>query len=230
MVLIAALATLFHRYSGATDIVIGTPVANRSRPEIEPLIGLFMNIVPFRFDLAGDPTFREFLARVRADAIEVFNNQDVAFETVLSELGVRRQSQNSPLFQSMFVMQPPRAASLFAEFGVDAAELGPRGSKFDFTLALWEREDGDISGLIEYDTDLFEQSTIERVFRHYTALLNAIAAGQTARISSLRMLDDDERRQAVVGWNDTASPYPEACLHDFLPTRPGARQTPWLCV
>jgi len=224
MVLIAALATLFHRYSGATDIVIGTPVANRNRPEIEPLIGLFMNIVPFRFDLSGDPTFREFLARVRADAIEVFNNQDVAFEMVLSELGVRRQSHNSPLFQSMFVMQTPRAASLFAELGVDAAELGPRGSKFDFTLALWEHEDGDIGGLIEYDTDLFEQSTIERIFRHYTALLNAIATDQTARISAFRMLDDDERRQAVVGWNDTASPYPEACLHDLIAEQ--ARRTP----
>jgi amino acid adenylation domain-containing protein len=224
MVLMAALATLFHRYSGATDIVIGTPVANRSRPEVEPLIGLFMNIVPFRFDLTGDPTFREFLTRVRADAIEVFNNQDVAFETVLSELGVRRQSQNSPLFQSMFVMQPPRAVSLFAEFGVDAAELGARGSKFDFTLALWEHEDGDISGLIEYDTDIFRQSTIDRVFRHYTTLLNAITGGQTVRISSLRMLDDEEHRQAVVGWNDTASPYPEACLHDLFADQ--ARRTP----
>jgi amino acid adenylation domain-containing protein len=224
MVLISALATLFHRYSDATDIVIGTPVANRNRPEFEPLIGLFMNTVPFRFDLSGNPTFQEFLGRVRADAMEVFNNQDVAFEMVLNELGVRRQSQNSPLFQSMFVMQPPRATSLFAELGVDAAELGPGGTNFDFTLILCEREDGDISGLIEYDTDLFQQSTIDRVFRHYTALLNAITTGETTRISSLRMLDDEERRRAVNGWNDTASPYPDACLHDLFADQ--ARRTP----
>ncbi len=183
MVLIAALAALFYRYSGVlTDIVIGTPVANRNRPgRLSLLIGLFMNIVPFRFDLSGDPTFRECLARVRADAIEVFDNQDVAFETVLSELGVRRQSHNSPLFQSMFVMQPPRAASLFAELGVDAAELGPRGSNFDFTLALRNTETGISAVSLNTTRISSRQSTIKRIFRHYTALLNAIATDRNVR-------------------------------------------------
>jgi amino acid adenylation domain-containing protein len=216
MVLIAALATLFHRYSGATDIVIGSPVANRGLAEIEPLIGLFMNTVAFRFDLSGDPPFIEFLEHVRAEAMEVFNNQDVAFENVVTELGVRREKNRSPVFQVMFVMQPPRAASVFAELGVDAAELTSRGAKFDFTLSLWEGEDGDVGGVIEYATDLFEQSTIDRMFGHFVVLLEGIAADPQRRISTLPMLGEEERRQALVGWNATAAIYPEICLHDLF--------------
>jgi amino acid adenylation domain-containing protein len=224
MVLIATLAALFQRYSGATDIVIGTPVANRSRPEFEPLIGLFMNVVACRFDLAGDPAFREFLANARAVVIDAFNNQDVAFETVVSELGARRQGQQLPLFQPMFVMQPPRAASVFTELGADAAELAPRGSKFDFTLYLSENEFGEVSGFIEYDTNVFEQSAIDNVFHHYTALLKAVAADPSGRISMLRMLDDAERRQELFGWNDTTTPCPEGCVHDLFADQ--ARRTP----
>ena len=113
-------------------------------------------------------------------------------------------------------MQPPRAASVFAELGVDAAELTSRGSKFDFTLSLWEAEDGDVGGVIEYATDLFEQSTIDRMFGHFVALLEGIAADPQRRISALPMLGEDERRQALVGWNATAAPYPEICLHDLF--------------
>ncbi len=224
MVLIATLAALFQRYSGATDVIIGTPVANRSRAVFEPLIGPFMNVVACRFDLAGDPAFREFLANVRAVATDAFKNQDVAFETVVSELGARRQGQQSPLFQSMFVMQPPRAASVFAELGVNSAELAPPGSKFDFTLCLSENEFGEVSGFIDYDANLFEQSTIDNVFRHYAALLKAVAADPSVRISRLRMLDDEERRQALFGWNDATSPRPELCLHDLVSDQ--AQRTP----
>ena len=216
MVMIAALATLFHRYSGATDIVIGSPVANRGLAEIEPLIGLFINTVAFRFDLAGDPTFIEFLGRVRAEAMEVFNNQDVAFERVVAELGVRHEKNRSPLFQVMFVMQPPRAAAVFAELGVDAAELTPRGSKFDFTLSLWEGEDGDVGGVVEYATDLFDQSTIDRMFGHFVALLEGVASDPRRRISALPMLGEEERQQALIGWSVPPAPYPEACLHDLF--------------
>ena len=167
IVIMSTLATLIHRYSGATDIVIGTPVANRGFREIEPLVGLFINTVAFRFDLSGDPTFKDLLGRVRSDAIEVFSNQDVPFESVLNELGIRREKDRSPLFQVMVAMQPPRAASVSSEIGIDPAVLTPRGSKFDMTLVLWESEDGDVGGIIEYATDLFEPETIERLFKHF---------------------------------------------------------------
>jgi amino acid adenylation domain-containing protein len=216
MAMIGALATLFHRYSGATDIVIGSPVANRSLAEVEPLIGLFMNTVAFRFDLSGDPPFKEFLGRVRAEAMEVFNNQDLAFESVVTDLGVRREKNRSPVFQTMLVMQPPRTGSAFAELGVDAAELAPRGSKFDFTLTLSEGEGGDVGGVIEYDTDLFEQATIDRLSGHFVALLEGIAADPRRRLSALPMLGRDERRQAIGGWSATAAPYPQACLHELF--------------
>src|SRR5450830_881773 len=172
----STLATLIHRYSGATDIVIGTPVANRSFREIEPLIGLFINTVAFRFDLSGDPAFKDFLARVRSDAMEVFNNQDVPFESVLNDLLIRREKDRSPLFQVMVAMQPPRAASMSSEIGVDPAVLTPRGSKFDMTLVLWESEDGDVGGIIEYATDLFEPDTIEQLFKHFVTLLEGITS------------------------------------------------------
>ena len=216
MVMIAALATLFHRYSGETDIVIGTPVANRGLREIEPLIGLFMNAVAFRFDLSGEPRFNDFLARVRADAIEVFNNQDVPFEKVLAALGIGREKNQSPLFQVMFVMQPPRAASVFAELGIDGAMLTPRGSKFDVTLALWEAEDGEVSGTLEYATDLFEPATIDRLFGHFVALLEAVAADPRQPIAALPMLGEAERHQAIAGWNGTDAGYPERAVHELV--------------
>ena len=216
MVMIAALATLFHRCSGATDIVIGSPMANRGLQEIEPLIGLFMNTVAFRFDLSGDPPFRDFLDRVHGEAMEVFNNQDVPFESVVTELGIRRETNHSPLFQVMFVMQPPRAASVFSELGVDSAALTPRGSKFDFTLALCEGEDGDVSGHIEYATDLFEQSTIDRLFGHFVTLLEGLVADPRQRISALPVLSEAEHRQAVSGWNATTAPYPDARVHELF--------------
>ena len=223
-VIMSTLATLMHRYSGATDIVIGTPVANRGFREIEPLIGLFINTVAFRFDLSGDPTFTDFLARVRSDAVEVFSNQDVPFESVLNELGVRREKDRSPLFQVMVAMQPPQAASLSSEIRVDPAVLTPRGSKFDLTLVLWEGEDGDVGGIIEYATDLFESDTIERLFRHFVALLDSVAANPLQRISDLPMLSEEESRQAIIGWNATAACYPELCLHELFAEQ--AQRTP----
>ena len=223
-VVMATLATLIHRYSGATDIVIGTPVANRGFREIEPLVGLFINTVAFRFDLSGDPTFKDFLARVRSEAIEVFNNQDVPFESVLNELGVRREKDRSPLFQVMVAMQPPRAASVSSEIGVDPAVLTPRGSKFDLTLVLWESEDGDVGGIIEYATDLFEPDTIERLFQHFVTLLEGITSDPLQRISDLPMLSEDERRHSVTGWNSTSAPYPQRCLHELFAEQ--AQRTP----
>ena len=224
IVMMSALATLIHRYSGATDIVIGTPVANRGFREIEPLVGLFINTVAFRFDLSGDPTFKDLLGRVRSDAIEVFSNQDVPFESVLNELAIRREKDRSPLFQVMVAMQPPRAASLSSEIGMDPAVLTPRGSKFDMTLVLWEGEDGDVGGIIEYATDLFEPETIERLFKHFVTLLEGITADPQQRVSSLPMLSGEELQQAISGWNATEADYPQRCLHELFAEQ--ARRTP----
>ena len=215
-VVMATLATLMHRYSGATDIIIGTPVANRAFREVEPLVGLFINTVAMRFDLSGDPTFKDFLARVRSDAIEVFGNQDVPFDSVLNELSIRRDKDRSPLFQVMVAMQPPRAASVASEIGLDPAVLTPRGSKFDMTLVLWESEDGDVGGIIEYATDLFEPDTIERLFKHFKSLLQSISSNPLQRISDLPMLSEEEREQAIAGWNSTSASYPQRCLHELF--------------
>jgi len=216
IVMMSALATLIHRHSGATDIVIGTPVANRGFREVEPLVGLFINTVAFRFDFSGDPPFSDLLGRARADAIEVFNNQDVPFESVLNNLGIRREKDRSPLFQVMMAMQPPRAASVSSEIGMDPAVLTPRGSKFDMTLVLWESEDGDVGGIIEYATDLFEPETIERLFKHFVTLLEGIASDPLQRVSSLPMLSGEELKQAVAGWNATTAAYPQRCLHEVF--------------
>jgi amino acid adenylation domain-containing protein len=224
MVMIAALAALIHRYSGATDVVIGSPVANRGISETEPLVGLFMNTVAFRFDLSGDPPFREFLERVRADTLEIFSNLAVAFETVVNELGLPHHKDRSPLFQVMFVMQPPRAASIFAEFGIDASEVTQRGSKFDLTLTFSENEDGEVAGHIEYATDLFDLVTVDRMFGHLVTLLAQIVADPRRRISAMTLLDADERRRTLAGWGTAPAPYPDACLHELFAVQ--AARTP----
>ena len=214
MVLAAALATVLHRYSGATDIVIGSPVANRGFQEIEPLIGLFMNTVALRLDLNGDPPFRSLLRSVRDEVMHVFDHQDVAFDSVLNDLGIRRDSDRSPLFQVMLTMQPPKATSGVPSLDLDTAGLAPGGAKFDLTLNFGEDEAGQLSGDIEYASDLFEAVTIERLFGHLTVLLGSITVDPLCRLSMLPMLGDGERRQLTGGWNATAAAYPQVCLHD----------------
>ncbi len=214
MALLAAFQTLLHRYSRQEDIAVGTPIANRNRAEIEGLIGFFVNTLVLRTDLSGDPSFRELLRRVREVALEAYSHQDVPFEMLVEALKPERNLSQSPLFQVMFVFQnaPRRARQIPGlTFSPVAAHSGT--AKFDLTMFVVE-QDGRLSGALEYNTDLFERSTIERMVHHFLRLLEAAVERPQTSISSLPMLSDAERRQLLQEWSRTVMDAPVGdCVH-----------------
>jgi amino acid adenylation domain-containing protein len=217
MALLAAFQTLLHRYSGQEDIGVGSPIANRNRAEIEGLIGFFVNTLVLRTDMGRDPSFRELLGRVREAALGAYAHQDVPFEKVVEELNPVRDSSRSPLFQVMFVLQNMADAKLnLAGVEVESLPEQTRTSKFDLTLFLTEEGEG-LRGSIEYSTDLFDGTTIERMVGHLQTLLEGIVANADQRISELPILTEGERHQLLVEWNETKVDYPrDACIHELF--------------
>jgi amino acid adenylation domain-containing protein len=212
MVMLAAFEILLYRYTGQTDIAVGSPIANRMQPELEPLIGFFVNTLVMRTDLSGEPTFREVLARVRETALDAYSNQDVPYELVVESLRPERRSGANPLFNVMFqVMQfrrspPGKQQSLFG-MPFRPVAVDDRTAKFGLFCTLGETADG-LAGVIQYDTDLFERATISRMAGHYLTLLHSITQQQDGRIETLPMLTDAERRQLLIDWNRTRTDYP----------------------
>lgn len=225
MTLVAAFQTLLHRYSGQSDFPIATPIANRNRPEIEGLIGFFVNTLVLRADLAGDPSFRELLARVRDSALGAFSHQDLPFEKLVEELNPDRTLSHTPLFQVMFIFQnvpssPPELSGLsrlpFPWEGTTA--------KFDLTLTMHDTEGG-LAGSFEYNRDLFDPATIRRLIEHFEVLLTGIAASPGARVSELPLSTPAEQQRLLQDWNDTATDYPrDRCIHQLFETQ--AEKTP----
>ena len=214
MTILAAFAALLSRYSGQRDLVIGVPVAGRNRVEIEKLIGFFINTLPLRIDLEGDPSFRTLLRRVRQTMLGAYAHQDIPFEKMVEALQPARDRSRSPLFQ---------VSCAWNNFGLEALSVGElemtrlesvwQTAKFDLTLSLAENPSGTITGDIEYATELFKAETIQRLGTHFQYLLELVAANPEKRLSELSVLTDDELEQ-VYRWNDTAKVYPE---QDFLP-------------
>jgi amino acid adenylation domain-containing protein len=223
MTLLAAFKTLLHRYTGQEDIVVGTPVANRARPEAEGLIGCFVNTVVLRTDLSGDPTFRELLARARAVTLEAHANQEVPFEMLVERLRPERDLSHAPFFEVMFVLQnaPPPVLGLP---GVEAHRLHVDNdtAKFDLTLAMFEGEDG-FEGALEFSTELFRRATAERMVAHFTELLEGAAADPELRASKLPLLPAAERRRLLA---ELASEGPqlsarEGTMHEMFEAQVG---------
>ncbi|HYO54320.1 condensation domain-containing protein, partial [Archangium sp.] len=190
MLLEAAFHTLLHRYSGQDDISMGAVVVGRTRTETESLIGLFANFLVFRVNFAGEPTFRELLARVREVVLGAYEHQDVPFETLVEELAPERSLSHAALFQAAFDMRdsagrlPERLADL--EF----TPLSTRGTtaKLDLSLSMVDQKDGMV-GVCEYSTDLFEEQTIQRMLGHLKTLLEGVAANVDQRLSKLPLLE-----------------------------------------
>jgi amino acid adenylation domain-containing protein len=203
MLLLAAFKVLLLRYTGQQDILVGTPIANRNRREVEGLIGLFINTLVLRTDLSGDPGFRELLRRVREVALDGYANQDVPFEKLVQELQPERDLSRTPLFQVMFALQnvPQQKAQAF-DLTISPFELEVRTSKFDLTLTTLEDEQG-LLGVWEYNTDLFDGSMIERMIGHFETLLEHIVADPNQRISRLPMLTEAERLKMVPSFEET---------------------------
>ncbi|HYX25648.1 MAG TPA: amino acid adenylation domain-containing protein [Thermoanaerobaculia bacterium] len=225
MSLLAVFAALLERYSGQRDIAIGSPTANRPRPELESLIGFFVNTLVLRTDLSGPPSFEELLGRVRTAALAAFAHQDLPFEKVVFELQPERNLATSPLFQVMFMMQNAPAGSLslpgLTLKPVGAAEVGV--AKFDLTLSMAESPAG-LGGSLEYNTDLFDRSTIDRLLGHFRALLGAVVAAPGRSLAELELLPAAERDQLLVEWNRTGREVPSGCVHDWIAAQ--AARTP----
>ncbi|HEX2188124.1 MAG TPA: amino acid adenylation domain-containing protein [Longimicrobiaceae bacterium] len=209
MTLLAGFGALLAKYSGQDDLLLGTPVAGRTRPETEGLIGFFVNTLALRARLDGEPTFRDLLGRTREATLGAFAHQELPFERLVEELEPERDLGRSPLVQVVFsLLSGEGAAPGLPGLRMEVEEEETHTAKFDLTLALEERPDG-ISGALEYATDLFDAATVERLAAHLAVLLAGALADPDARVAGLTLLDEGERR--VLGeWSGAPLPPTEA--------------------
>ena len=218
MTLLAAFQTLLHRYTGQEDIVVGTPIANRTRTEIEGLIGFFVNTLVLRTSLAGDPSFRELLQRVRKIAMWAYAHQDLPFEKLVEALHPARNLSHSPLFQVFFNLLNFRDECLILP-GLTAQPLevnNSPGAKFDLTFYVHESPDT-LTVVANYNTDLFEAAAIRRMLTHYQTLLEGIVADPEQRLSVLPLLPQVERYRLLMEWNHTPQEFaPVQCVQQLF--------------
>lgn len=219
MTLFSSFSVLLHRYSGQEDFAIGTPIANRTRAELEKLIGFFVNTLALRVDLSNNPTFIELLARVQEVTLGAYAHQDVPFERLVEELGVVRDMSHSPLFQVMFSFQnsPINLDAGLAELDFELMAVHGQSAKFDLSLDLRETVDG-IAGYVEYNTALFEDTTIERFVQHFVNLLDNIVADPGENVAGFDFLSSDELKHLLVDLNDNHDDGldRELCIHQWF--------------
>ncbi|MEM9216874.1 MAG: amino acid adenylation domain-containing protein [Cyanobacteria bacterium P01_F01_bin.150] len=217
MTLYGAFSTLLHRYSGQSDILVGTPIANRNHSEIEGLIGFFVNTLVLKTHFDNNPSFNELLAQVRETTLQAYDHQDVPFEQIVEALQPQRDLSYSPLFQVMFVLQnAPMGNVELPGVTLSLIQLESTIAKFDLTLSMTETDQG-LAGEWEYNTALFKGETIERIVDHFKNLLEAIVEDPFQNVDNLNLLCESERHQLLVKWNDTATNYPsDQCIHQLF--------------
>ena len=216
MTLLAAFNVLLYRYSRQEDIVVGSPIANRTRAEMEGLIGFFVNTLVLRTNLAGNPTFLELLTQVKNTTLDAYDHQDVPFEKLVEELQPERALSYNPIFQVMFVLHNATAASAqMPGLTVTSLDVDTGTSKFDLALSLVEEADG-MMGYLEYNVDLFAEETMRRFWHHFQVLLISIAQDPSQQIGTLPLTDEAEQKQVVVDWNETTAVYPQIPVHQHV--------------
>ncbi len=217
MILLAAFSVFLYRYTGQEDVVVGCPIAGRAYTEQESLIGCFFNTLVLRTNLSGTPSFREVLQRVRTTSLEAYEHQEVPFEKLVEELHTVRDLSRPPLFQVMFALQNmPVASEGLQMLTLSSVEAESNTAKFDITLSLQETAH-ELKGYMEYNTDLFDTTTIERMLGHFQNLLEGIADDPAKCIDSLPLLSSAEQQQLLLGWNDTRTVYPkDTCIHQLF--------------
>ncbi len=208
MVLLAAFQLMLGRYSGQDDLVVGSPTAGRTRVETEPLIGFFVNTLALRADLSGNPSFRGLLGRVRRMTLDAFEHQDLPFDRLVDALHLPRDLSRSPVFQTLFILQnTPVHPLVLSGLTLEQVDVDAGAAKFDVTLSL-VAADGGYTGHLEYNTDLFDARTIERMAGHYVRLLEAVADAPDRPVGYLALLPTAEREQVLHTWNDTVEALP----------------------
>ncbi len=217
MVLLAAYSTVLSRYSGQRDLLVGVPVANRSRAEFEDMVGCFLNTLPIRVDLHGEPSFRDVLSRVRDSSLEAFAHQRVPFGRLVAELAPERDLSRGPVVQVLFALQNMDLGTLAVPgTAAEFVEVSQANSQFDLNLRMIDNG-REIVGWLDYDAELFGTAAIERFVEHFTNVLAAVAADPSAPVHTIDLLGPAERARLVERWNDTATDLPaERTLTDLL--------------
>lgn len=218
MTLLAAFKVLLHRYTGQTDICVGSPIANRTRAEIEGLIGFFVNTIVLRTQPDPDLSFSQFLQQVKEVTLEAYANQDVPFERLVEILQPDRDMSHSSLFQVMFILQnnPMLVDRELPGVSISTLNINASTSTFDLTLMFTEQPDG-LSASVEYNTDLFNKDTIIRLMEHYQVLLENILRDPNQKIAQLPLLNEAEQKKLLEEWNDTEADFPtHSCIHQLF--------------
>ncbi|HVG45181.1 MAG TPA: AMP-binding protein, partial [Longimicrobium sp.] len=228
MVLLGAFQLLLARYTGGDDVVVGTPVAGRSRREVEGMIGFFVNMLVLRTGLSGDPTFREVLRRVREAALGAYEHQELPFERLVAELQPERSLGRSPLFQVVFTLEADGGG---ADGWGRSVAVDTGTAQFDLTFTAVEAG-GALTAVLDYSADLYERATVARMLGHLVRVLEQVTSDPDIRISRIPLAGAEERRMLVEEWNQTDRPFPcGACIHELFDAhvreRPDAPALAW---
>jgi amino acid adenylation domain-containing protein/non-ribosomal peptide synthase protein (TIGR01720 family) len=217
MTLLAAFQTLLWRYSGQTDVPVGSPIANRNRRQLEGVFGFFANTLVLRTDLSGSPTFTALLRRVSEVTLGAYAHEDLPFERLVEELQPERDMSRNPLFQIMFVLQnQPREEIELEDLAVFPLPVDSATAKFDLTM-FWREEQGALAGVVEHNSDLFDRATVLRFYRHFESLIAAVLADPERPAGALPLLSPVERHQMLAEWNDVpAAESRTICAHRWV--------------
>jgi amino acid adenylation domain-containing protein len=220
MLMLGAWQVLLYRYTGEEDLPIGSAVANRNRPEVERVVGFFANNIVLRGNAGGNPTVRELLLRVRDTALNAYAHQDMPFDLLVNALATRRDLEHSPLFQVMFVLNSLPLVKLEVP-GLEGEPLffESNTSRFDLSLDVFDTVEG-LKLILEYNTDLFEKASMERLLAHYCRLLDGFIKDRSVRIGDVPMLTESEGAQILGAWNRTATAFSsQATVHQLFEAR-----------
>ena len=221
MVSMAAFQALLWRYTHQESILVGTPIGARNHVEVENMIGLFVNTLVFRADFASNLSFRDLIRQVRSFALEAYMHQDMPFEKLVEELVSQRSLDTSPLFQVMFTFHnTPKQVFEIHGLSIKEIDFETGIAKFDLSLEVWEGDDGQFHCRFEYNADLFEHSTMQRMLRHFQRLIEAALENPDLPLAQLPILGPEEREQVLVEWNRTAVDYSRdhlgPCIHELF--------------
>ncbi|HEY9860764.1 MAG TPA: amino acid adenylation domain-containing protein, partial [Candidatus Obscuribacterales bacterium] len=216
MTLLAAWQTLLYRYSGQTDICVGTPISSRTQEQLNSLIGFFVNTLVLRTDLSGDPSFQELLQRVRQVALEAYAHQDLPFEQLVQALQPQRHTSYTPLFQVMLTLQSELPTQETAGLTWQTRSINGESAQFDLSLDVTLTARG-MDVCLKYSTDLFDAATIAAMLNHLQTLLAGVCEHSEQPLSQLPLLTETERQQALYDWNQTHKVFPEvAGIHHLF--------------
>ncbi|GAX43730.1 amino acid adenylation domain-containing protein [Tolypothrix sp. NIES-4075] len=216
MVALAVYQVLLYRYSGETDIIVGSAIANRRRSELDNLVGCFVNTLPLRGDLDGQLTFRQFLRQISQTCVEAYAHQDVPLELLIEKLEIKRDPSRSPIFQTLFALQnAPIGEIQLPGLTITPIYLDSGGAKFDLSLMLEPLGEG-WQAALEYNTDLFTSETAERILTHYQQLLTAAINTPDVGINALPLLTASERQELLITASETCKFEPANLVELFI--------------